>query len=70
MAMLGLLTAKATYWTGLGYLLLYNLMFVVPLIIILLVLSSRREVARKREIKLVTGLVMATLEVVILIWFV
>ncbi|NOY07696.1 MAG: hypothetical protein GXP33_02510 [Spirochaetes bacterium] len=77
-AMLGLLSAKTTYWTGLGYLLLYNLMFVVPLIIILLVLSSRRaigqfsrwEVSRKRGIKLVTGLVMAAMGAVILIWFV
>ncbi len=77
-AMLGLLSAKATYWTGLGYLLLYNLMFVVPLIIILLVLSRRRaigqfsrwEVSRKREIKLVTGLVMAAIGAVILILFV
>ncbi len=77
-ATLGLLSAKATYWTGLGYLLLYNLMFVVPLILILLGVSNRRavgrlarwEASRKREVKLATGLVMIALGAVILIWFV
>jgi len=77
-ATLGLLSAKATYWTGLGYLLLYNLMFVVPLIIILLGVSNRRavgrlarwEASRKREVKLATGLVMVALGAVILIWFI
>jgi len=77
-AVLGLLSAKATYWTGLGYLLLYNLMFVVPLIIILLGVSNRRAVGRlarweashKREVKLATGLVMVALGAAILIWFI
>jgi len=77
-AVLGLLSAKATYWTGLGYLLLYNLMFIVPLIIILLGVSNRRavgrlarwEASRKREVKLATGLVMIALGAVILLWFV
>ncbi len=77
-AVLGLLSAKATYWMGLGYLLLYNLMFVAPLIVILLGLSNRRsvgrlarwEASRKREVKLTTGLVMVALGAVILIWFV
>jgi len=77
-ATLGLLSAKATYWTGLGYLLLYNLMFVVPLIVVLLGLSNRRavgrlarwEASRKRGVKLATGLVMIALGTVILIWFI
>ncbi|MGQ9601155.1 MAG: hypothetical protein ACUVQU_00255 [Candidatus Bipolaricaulia bacterium] len=77
-ATLGLLSAKATYWTGLGYLLLYNLMFVVPLIAILLGVSNRRalgrlarwEASRKREAKLATGLVMILLGASILIWLV
>jgi cytochrome c biogenesis protein CcdA len=77
-AVLGLLSAKATYWMGLGYLLLYNLMFIVPLIIILLGVSNRRavgrlarwEASRKREVKLTTGLVMVALGAIILIWFV
>ncbi|MFQ6616584.1 MAG: cytochrome c biogenesis protein CcdA, partial [Fidelibacterota bacterium] len=77
-AVLGLLSAKTTYWAGFGYLLLYNLMFVVPLIAILAGFSNRRalgrlsrwEVSRKREVKLVTGLVMIALGAVILVWFV
>lgn len=77
-ATLGLLSAKATYWMGLGYLLLYNLMFIVPLIAILLGVSNRRavgrlarwEASRKREVKLATGLVMIALGAIILIWFV
>ncbi|HEY4475663.1 MAG TPA: cytochrome c biogenesis protein CcdA [Candidatus Paceibacterota bacterium] len=38
---LGLLHDKATYFSGLGYLVLYNLIFVLPLIIILLIASDR-----------------------------
>lgn len=77
-AVLGLLSAKATYWVGFGYLLLYNLMFVIPLVAILIGFSNRRavgrlsrwEVSRKREVKLVTGLVMIALGATILVWFV
>lgn len=39
---LGLLHDRGTWWSGLGYLLLYNVIFVAPLLVIL-VLSSRRE---------------------------
>lgn len=38
---LGLLHDQKTYWQGLGYLLLYNLIFILPLAIILLIASSR-----------------------------
>ncbi|MFQ5796639.1 MAG: cytochrome c biogenesis CcdA family protein [Candidatus Bipolaricaulia bacterium] len=77
-ATLGLLSAKATYLMGFGYLLLYNVMFVAPLIAILLVVSNHRMVgqltrwenAKKRSIKLTTGVVMISLGVVILVWFV
>ena len=37
---LGLLHDQATYYTGVGYLLLYNVIFVLPLILILLVASN------------------------------
>lgn len=36
----GLLHDQATYYTGVGYLLLYNVIFVLPLILILLVASN------------------------------
>lgn len=38
---LGLLHDKATYGLGLGYLLLYNLIFILPLILILLIASNK-----------------------------
>lgn len=38
---LGLLHDQATYWVGLGYLLLYNLIFILPLVVILLIASDR-----------------------------
>ena len=77
-AVLGLLSAKTTYWTGFGYLLLYNLAFVAPLIALLLALGNRRtvgalarwEAQHKREVKLATGLLMVGLGAVILIGFV
>lgn len=37
---LGLLHDQATYYTGVGYLLLYNVIFVLPLVLILLVASN------------------------------
>ncbi len=41
-AVLSLLAAKTTYWEGLGYLYLYNIAFILPLVIILVVVSNRR----------------------------
>lgn len=45
-AVLGLLAAKTSYFEGLGYLYLYNLAFVLPLVIILAVVSNR-QLARR-----------------------
>ncbi len=45
-AVLGLLSSRADYLSGLGYLYLYNLMFVVPLVAILVGVQNRR-VSRK-----------------------
>ena len=38
---LGLLHDQATYLKGLGYLILYNLIFILPLALILLIASNR-----------------------------
>jgi len=38
---LGLLHDHATYYTGVGYLFLYNLIFILPLVLILLIASDR-----------------------------
>lgn len=75
---LGLLSAQTTYVEGLGYLLMYNVMFVLPLVAILLALGNRRtlgqvsrwEAQHKQALKLGQGLVMIALGVAILLWFV
>jgi cytochrome c biogenesis protein CcdA len=77
-AVLALLASKATYFAGIGYLYIYNLMFVLPLLIILVV-TSNRFVARKitgwersksSSIRLFSGLTMIAIGLVILIFFV
>ena len=45
---LGLLHDQATYLKGLGYLLLYNLIFVLPLVIILFIASEEKLLAKVR----------------------
>jgi cytochrome c biogenesis protein CcdA len=77
-AIIGLLALKTTYWVGVGYMLVYNLMFIAPLII-LLALSSNpytlikmgewQKKHRKAE-KLIMGLTMIALGVIIIIFFI
>ena len=75
---LGLLSTQTTYLSGLGYLVLYNVMFVLPLIVLLFAVGNRRvmgqvsrwEAQHKRALKLSQGLVMIALGVGILLWFV
>lgn len=43
---LGLLHDQATFWTGLGYLVFYNLIFVLPLLVILGLASERSLLAK------------------------
>jgi cytochrome c biogenesis protein CcdA len=68
-AIIGLLGTQTTYWQGLLYLLIYNLMFVTPLFIILLVASNWRAIGKIRKwqesknkyMKLVSGLMLIDL---------
>lgn len=77
-AVIGLLAAQKTYWQGLLYLLLYNLAFVVPLVIVLLLASNKKvvekmtqwEQSKSKLMRLVSGILMITLGVVILLFFV
>ncbi|NOZ58860.1 MAG: hypothetical protein GXO66_04710 [Euryarchaeota archaeon] len=77
-AILALLSAKTTYFQGLAYLLIYNFMFVLPLIVILALASNERvtkrlkewEESKARKMRLASGIVMILLGVVILVWFV
>lgn len=77
-AITALLASKTTYFTGFLYLILYNFMFVMPLIILLafaanpLTLAKIAEWRQKHERteKLVMGLMMVALGAGILIFFV
>lgn len=74
LTVIGLLHDSRTYWTGSMYLILYNLIFITPLIIILMVASNRSLVdkvqdfqkSNKKYMKLVAGFVMILLAFVIL----
>ena len=73
-SILGLLVTRATYMEGLFYLFVYNLLFILPLIFILFIASSRKVVERietweqheKNYIKLIAGLSMIILGAVLL----
>lgn len=77
-AITGLLASKTTYFTGLLYLLLYNAMYIMPLIIILLLAANPLTLAKLAEFrqrhekteKLVMGLMMMALGAGILIFFI
>jgi cytochrome c biogenesis protein CcdA len=77
-AIIGMLTAKTTYLIGLYYILFYNLMFVLPLIVTLFFLTNRRtvgyisrwETSHKKVLKLIMGIVMIIIGIVILVWFI
>ncbi len=76
-AIVSLLNLKATFWDGLIYLLIYNLMFVLPLILIF-GLSSNRLVIEKminwqekegRKMHLLLAFLMISLGAIMLIWY-
>jgi len=46
---LGLLHDQATYWQGLGYLILYNFIFVLPLIVMLFIASDKSVLDKVQE---------------------
>jgi cytochrome c biogenesis protein CcdA len=71
---LGLLHDTGTYWKGAGYLILYNLIFVMPLVVILLIASHRTLVEKVQNFqksskgyeKIIAGLIMIVLAFIIL----
>jgi cytochrome c-type biogenesis protein len=46
LGVLALISATSTAWTGVGYLALYNLMFVAPLLVVLALAANRRSFNR------------------------
>lgn len=77
-AVTALLASKTTYLVGFLYLILYNLMFVMPLFILLILASNPLTLAKitefrqkhERTEKLIMGLLMIALGVGILIFFI
>ncbi|HHH41138.1 MAG TPA: hypothetical protein ENK56_03950, partial [Chloroflexi bacterium] len=75
-AVLGLLASQTGFWEGIAYLVLYNLMFVLPLVVVLIlsldpVLGGKIrawERSSSRTVRGVTGGVMAALGLGLLIW--
>lgn len=74
---LGLLHDQGTYLAGVGYLLLYNLIFILPLVVILLIASDSAVTAKVQEWKrdnlararLIAGIAMVALGAIILLFF-
>lgn len=72
---IALLHDARTYWRGAGYLVLYNIIFVLPLVVILLISSNKTLVDKvtswqsqnKRVMKIVAGLLMLALAWIILV---
>ncbi len=77
-AILGLLSSRPSFLGGLGYLYLYNLMFILPLVIILVAVHNRRvsrrlaawETVHRSQARLLSALLMIAVGVIILLFFV
>ena len=75
-AILGLLGSQTNFWEGFGYLALYNLMFIMPLVIILILALNpimgakiqSWERTSSHKVRGITGGVMALIGLVLLIW--
>lgn len=78
LATVALLSAKETFLTGIAYLLLYNVMFILPTAAIFLVSTHPRAVktiqslqlATHAKVKLIMGLLMLAMSIVLLIWLI
>ena len=72
-----LISVKANFLLGLAYLFWYNLWFVMPLLVILVVASNRSVAGRMKEwerktarkMKFFSGVVMVALGVFIIVWY-
>lgn len=74
MIILGMLATKTTFFTALGYLIFYNLIFILPMLAIVLALyfglsAEKAEVWRKQKLRLlhlIAGVVLIILGIVII----
>lgn len=77
-AIISLLAARDTFLSGLGYLLFYNVMFVLPLVILLLLVGNKMVLGKVAQLqkdsyssmKLITGIVMILLAFIMMLWFI
>jgi cytochrome c biogenesis protein CcdA len=77
-AIIGLLSAKVAFFHAISYLLLYNIMFILPLIAILIATSNKYatkklsnwERSSSKKMHLMSGIIMLALGLIILIFFV
>ena len=77
-AIIGLLASTQTYLRGLAWMIWYNLVFVAPLVILLLLSTNRRttekllawEQTSARKMRIISGIVMLLLGAVLLAFFV
>jgi len=77
-AIVSLLAAQRTFWQGLGYLLVYNVMFVLPLLVLLGLAGNRYVLGQvaawqsrsDQRVKLISGALMIILGIVIWWWFI
>jgi len=73
---LAYLATETTYFSGVVYLILYNLIFVLPLVVLLLFASNVRRLTkidawrleRRRQIKLFSGVLMIILGLLVFYW--
>ena len=76
LAVLGLLHDQATFFTGFGYLILYNLLFVLPLVVVLFIASDKKLVEKvqawqkvqKGKERLIAGILMVALGIIIFLF--
>jgi cytochrome c biogenesis protein CcdA len=77
-AIIGMLSLNATFFQAIIYLVLYNIMFVLPLIILLIAASNKRVTKKMSEwersqtgkMKLLSGIVMVVLGLIFLLFLI
>ena len=78
LATVALLSLKETFWQGVLYLLIYNVMFILPLVVIFILATNKSTLARLKHwqgqqatrIKLISGILMSVLGILLLTWLI
>ena len=74
LSIMGIMLAKPQYLQGVAYLILYNVMFILPLIVVLVVASNKKtiekikqlELSNRKRFKIIAGVIMIILALFIL----